>query len=153
MTPASRTEPIVGASVWASGSHVWNGHIGTFTANPRNTAAKITSWIDLANGAVAATCCSVTMSNVCGFAWKNIPMKPNSMNTLPVSVYRKNLMDAYCRLPEPQIPIRKYMGIRTNSQNTKKRIRSNAMNVPAMPVMSKSVNATNALIRPGSGTY
>ena len=27
------------------------------------------------------------------------------------------------------------------------------MNVPAMPVMSRSVSATNALIRPGSGTY
>ena len=40
MTPASRTEPIVGASVWASGSHVWNGHIGTFTAKPRAIAAE-----------------------------------------------------------------------------------------------------------------
>ena len=23
----------VGASTWASGNHVWNGHIGNFTAN------------------------------------------------------------------------------------------------------------------------
>ncbi len=35
---ASSTEPTVGAAVWASGSQVWNGHIGTFTANPRNNA-------------------------------------------------------------------------------------------------------------------
>ena len=27
------TEPAVGASVWASGSQVWNGNSGTFTAN------------------------------------------------------------------------------------------------------------------------
>ena len=35
---ASRTDPTVGAAVCASGSQVWNGHIGTFTANPRNMA-------------------------------------------------------------------------------------------------------------------
>ena len=40
MTPASSTEPIVGASVCASGSHVWNGHIGTFTAKPSAIAAE-----------------------------------------------------------------------------------------------------------------
>ena len=32
MTPARITEPAVGACVWASGSHVWSGKIGTFTA-------------------------------------------------------------------------------------------------------------------------
>ena len=40
MTPASSTEPIVGASVWASGSHVWNGHIGTLTAKPERDRAE-----------------------------------------------------------------------------------------------------------------
>ena len=35
------TEPCVGAWVWASGSHVWNGNIGTFTAKPTNIPAKI----------------------------------------------------------------------------------------------------------------
>ena len=44
MIPASRTEPIVGASVCASGSHVWNGHIGTFTAKPSAIAPNTTSW-------------------------------------------------------------------------------------------------------------
>ena len=74
------------------------------------------------------------------------------MNTDPNSVYRKNLIDAYWRFAEPQTPIRKYIGTSTSSQNTKNRIRSNAMNVPAMPVMSRSVSATNAFVRPGSGT-
>ena len=44
MIPASSTEPIVGASVCASGSHVWNGHIGTLIANPSATAPNTTSW-------------------------------------------------------------------------------------------------------------
>ena len=35
------TEPCVGAWVWASGSQVWNGNIGTLTAKPMNMPAKI----------------------------------------------------------------------------------------------------------------
>ena len=37
-TLASTTDPAVGASVCASGSQVWNGNIGTFTANPTKNA-------------------------------------------------------------------------------------------------------------------
>src|SRR5579871_5091728 len=37
-TLARTTEPAVGASVCASGSQVWNGNIGTFTANPTKNA-------------------------------------------------------------------------------------------------------------------
>ena len=35
------TEPPVGASTCASGSHVCTGHIGTFTANDMNIARKM----------------------------------------------------------------------------------------------------------------
>ena len=42
-TPARSIEPAVGASVWASGSQVWNGKTGVFTmkamAKPRNSHA------------------------------------------------------------------------------------------------------------------
>ena len=41
MIAARSTEPTVGASVWASGSQVWNGNIGTLIAKPRNSPAKI----------------------------------------------------------------------------------------------------------------
>ena len=34
------TEPAVGASTWASGSQVWNGHIGSLTANDANKASQ-----------------------------------------------------------------------------------------------------------------
>src|ERR1041384_1443744 len=40
MMLASTTEPAVGASTCASGNQVWNGNIGTFTANARKKATK-----------------------------------------------------------------------------------------------------------------
>ncbi len=40
MIAARITEPAVGASTCASGSHVWNGNIGTFTANATANAPK-----------------------------------------------------------------------------------------------------------------
>src|SRR5215471_522624 len=39
-TLARITDPAVGASVCASGSQVWNGNIGTFTAKPTKKAQK-----------------------------------------------------------------------------------------------------------------
>ena len=93
------------------------------------------------------------MSNVCGAGpLKYMARNPRSMKTEPNKVYRKNLIEAYWRFAEPQIPIRKYIGTRTSSQKTKNRIRSNAMNVPAIPVSRSSISARNALVRPGSGT-
>src|SRR5688572_23664300 len=40
-TAASTTEPAVGASVCANGSHVCTGNSGTFTANPAINASRI----------------------------------------------------------------------------------------------------------------
>src|SRR6266704_316812 len=130
MTPASRTEPIVGASVCASGSHVWNGHIGTFTAKPSAIAPNTTSWNPWVKFPPEPYFCSSRMSNECGFERKYIPRNPRSMNTDPNTVYRKNLIAAYSRFDDPQTPIRKYIGTRTSSQNTKNSRRSNATNVP-----------------------
>ena len=48
---ARMTEPCVGASVWASGSQVWNGNIGTLTAKPMNMPAKIQIAVFLATPA------------------------------------------------------------------------------------------------------
>src|SRR5260370_41689608 len=39
-TPARITEPAVGASVCASGSHVWNGNMGTLMAKPKKKPEK-----------------------------------------------------------------------------------------------------------------
>ena len=61
---ASSTEPTVGASVCASGSHVWNGNIGTLIAKPRNMPAKISNCVLCTRPAPAARESS-TMSKLC----------------------------------------------------------------------------------------
>ena len=54
MIAASITEPAVGASVCASGSHVWNGNIGTLIAKARKNARNAPSWSASANPPSAA---------------------------------------------------------------------------------------------------
>src|SRR6185369_7139216 len=51
-TPARITDPAVGASTCASGSHVWNGNIGTLMANPMKNATNIQ--IAILNGTCGA---------------------------------------------------------------------------------------------------
>ena len=48
--------------------------------------------------------------------------------------------------------MRKYMGSKTISKKTKKRIMSCATNVPFMPVDKMSNSMKNAFVLPGSGT-
>ncbi len=62
MIPARITEPAVGASVWASGSQVWNGNIGTLIAKARKKAMKAPIWRAGANPAPAANSRSATRS-------------------------------------------------------------------------------------------
>ena len=47
----------------------------------------------------------------------------------------------------------KYIGSSTSSKKTKNRIRSWAMNVPAMPVCSTSIRMKNAFGLPGVGMW
>src|SRR5690606_28940859 len=58
--PANTTEIGVGASTWASGSQVWTGTMGSFTANPinKNQNARVLKFIP-ANEAVVSGCKSV----------------------------------------------------------------------------------------------
>ena len=147
--PASSTEPTVGASVWASGSQVWNGHIGTLMAKPRNRPAKISIWTVRVKPPSAREPLELDDVERVRRRLKYMARKPSSMNTLPNSVYRKNLSEAYWRLAEPQTAIMKYIGTRTSSQNTKNRIRSKAMNVPAIPVSSSSIRARTPSACPG----
>jgi hypothetical protein len=46
-TPAKITEPAVGASTWASGSHICTGSIGIFTANEEKKAIHSNNCLDL----------------------------------------------------------------------------------------------------------
>lgn len=78
-----RTDPTVGAAVWASGSQLCSGHIGVFTARPTpmvSTAMTCTDAVSPRPLSVA----SATMSKVPLFS----PMRssPSSMSTEPSSV-------------------------------------------------------------------
>ena len=52
-TAARITEPTVGAWVWASGSQVWKGKIGTLMPKPMNMPPKIKTWVVRATSLVA----------------------------------------------------------------------------------------------------
>ncbi len=61
MIAASTTEPPVGASTCASGSQVWTGHIGTFTAKARKNAPNSSNCGVIASFAP----CQAARSKVC----------------------------------------------------------------------------------------
>ena len=88
-TAARITEPCVGACVWASGSQVWNGNIGTLTPKPMNMPPKISNWLLRAMPAPAVSVSS-RMSNVRrsspvtgSLARKNSAKKPSSIRAEP----------------------------------------------------------------------
>ena len=81
-TPASSTEPAVGASTWASGSQVWKGNIGTFMAKARAKAAKSHIWRRGSTGSWA----SAAMSKLRAPAARYTTRKPTSIRTLPAMV-------------------------------------------------------------------
>src|SRR5207302_9817819 len=146
------TEPTVGASVWASGSQVWNGNIGTLMAKPMNSPAKISDAVAAGSEAAAIVWRKAIMSKV----WP--PLKYNArklriISADPNRVNRKNLIAAYWRLGPPQTPIMKYMGSRTSSKKTKNRIRSREEKVPFMPVASTRIRIRKALGLNGSGKW
>src|SRR3954470_10162879 len=94
MMLARTTEPAVGASTCASGSQVWNGNIGTFTANARKKATNIqvvAAW--LRDKLVSAASYEKFGTPVAGSPMLN-PMYriATSISSDPIIVYRKNLM-------------------------------------------------------------
>src|SRR3954454_5858431 len=120
MTAARMTDPTVGACVWASGSQVWNGNIGTLMAKPMNKPPKIHSWVLRAMD--EPFWIRVGMSKVCP-PLKYRARKLRIISAEPNSVNRKNLIDAYCRLGPPHTPIMKKNWGRTNSKKKKKKER------------------------------
>ena len=63
-TPARITEPPVGASTWASGSQVCNGHVGSFVPKAMSRPTKARS--ATAPGGTGTLAMIAVMSNVCG---------------------------------------------------------------------------------------
>src|SRR5437868_12100631 len=88
------TEPTVGASVWASGSQVWNGNIGTLMAKPMNRPAKISDAVAVGSEAAAIVWRRAIMSNV----WPPLKYRARKLRIIsaePKRVNRKNLIEAY----------------------------------------------------------
>ena len=146
-TPASVTEPTVGDSVCASGSHVCSGQSGLFTANasPSSTNAVSSTPRDRFDPADSAT-----MSPVPAFT--TISTTPTRSRTEPASVYSTNFIDACRRSGPPQPAMIAYIGSSTTSNSTKNSTRSSAMNTPTMPNSTASSSATSSWARATSST-
>ena len=93
------TEPPVGAWVCASGSHVCNGNIGTFTANAIANAKNNHRPVEAAKLACSAisTRSKVMRPTPLLRARTAVVMMPTNMNADPNIVYRKNFVAAYTR--------------------------------------------------------
>ena len=95
ITPARITDPAVGAWVWASGSHVCSGKIGTFTANATAKAKNNQRAVEVAKSACSAISVRSNVSRPTpGRARKAVATTPTNMNAEPNIVKRKNLSAA-----------------------------------------------------------
>ncbi len=88
---ANKTDPTVGAAVCASGNHVCSGHIGTFTAKPKNKTAKTNVANVPVNAPLEPSSISSGILNVL-FPLKYKPRNPKSMKADPNKVNTKNLI-------------------------------------------------------------
>ena len=130
-TPASMTLTAVGASVWASGSHVCTGHTGSLTAKATNRSEKMTAAGAMSSAPAIASGRAV-MSNVP--VEKKSARIPTSMKALPRKVKIRNFIAEYSLRPLPQTAIRKYIGTSSISQKRKKSRKSSAVKTPITAV-------------------
>ena len=89
----------MGAWVWASGSHVWNGNIGTLMPKPMNMPPKISTCVDKARSPAAFRSATPrarsAIEKLSPPVTKNRARKLTIMSAEPNSVNRKNLIAAY----------------------------------------------------------
>ena len=101
ITPASTTEPAVGASVCASGSHVWNGNSGTFTANADRereeqplARRRVETFACADAHAVSVRTSKVRMAGRVLVQERDATACPTNRNAEPAIVNRKNFVAA-----------------------------------------------------------
>ena len=82
---AKRTDPAVGASTWASGSHVCTGHIGVFTAKELKKANHNKFWY-LESMPISYNFSTSVVPEI-----QYIEIIATSIKTDPSKVYKKNL--------------------------------------------------------------
>jgi hypothetical protein len=107
------TEPAVGASQWASGSHMWKGINGILTANERKKANQHNLSTVGSNSKVLNT------KKLVEPVFRNMNNKHMNITIELTKVYKNNRYDALIFLClEPYNPIMKYIGINIASNNT-----------------------------------
>ena len=74
------TEPAVGASTWASGSQVWTGHMGIFTAKEAKKASQRYFCMETGKSVFSSTVMSVVP------ATPYMAMMASSMSSEPIKV-------------------------------------------------------------------
>ena len=131
----------VGASVWASGSQLWNGHSGILTANAANRRNQITpagikrSEPATFSGIPMMPSAGIdTMANVSTPLERNNASIPTSMKALPARVKITNFIAEYWLRPLPQIEMSMNIGISSISQKMKNSRKSSAVKTPSTAV-------------------
>jgi len=104
-TPAWTIETAVGADMWPSGDHVWNGQSAASTPQPITISGKTAFWnVGLSVPSLPAFQ-SAYMSNVLSPAsWKTAKM-PIQMSTEPPTSIIVSLSAPYSLRVEPQTPM------------------------------------------------
>ena len=110
-TPASSTEPAVGASVCASGSQVCSGHAGSLTAKAAKNPS-IRSMAVLAAIGVPSSCVKSKVYTPVARPWMNTSATIATSMSRPLTcVKMKNLIAECTRRSWPHTAIRKYIGM------------------------------------------
>ena len=139
----------MGASVWASGSQVCNGQVGSFTAKATKKSQKsqasgssVAAETSTAPGPKSSMMLKVPTSGV-----RNTATMATSMKALPRMVKIRNFIAEYSFRPLPQMEISMYIGMSSSSQNRKNSNRSREVNTPITAAWSSSNQKKYSLTR------
>src|SRR5271170_2104200 len=110
-TPASSIEAPVGAATWPVGAQVWKGHKPARIANPTNTSGNAHICMEIGYGYCASSTRFVVFAPAATYAAR-IPARTMA---LPKKEYNASFIAPYSRRVEPQMAIRKYLGMMANS--------------------------------------
>ncbi len=104
-TPACTIETAVGADMWPSGDHVWNGQSAASTPQPMTIMGKNVFWkvgLSVPSWPAAQSC---WRSNVPRFASWKVAKMPIQMRTEPPTSMSVSLAAPYSLRVDPQTPM------------------------------------------------
>ena len=121
------TETAVGASLCASGSHVWSGTIGSFTAKPMNRSTNIQRSGKIVFSKESR---SAEDGDVEGVRTDREGEDAGEHEGRAGDRVETNLVAEYSLRPDPQMEISRNIGKSSSSQKRKKSRKSSAVNTP-----------------------